>query len=231
MRPRLISFKLCPFVQRVAIALECKRVEYDIDYVDLADPPQWFLELSPLKKVPVLQVEGEVLFESAALLEYVDEAYPPRLHPEDLVARARNRAWMEFGNQCMWDALHLTTEESEDGFLRVVDGVQEKFDGLERALDTPFFNGAGFALIDASYAPFLQRLQFLDALRPGILDAGRHPRIIAWKDAMLALDAIRRSHVPELRELYHDLIWRRQGYIAGFLDASRRAPPSHKGRY
>ena len=232
MRPRLISFKLCPFVQRVAIALECKHAEYDIDYIDLADPPQWFLALSPLKKVPLLQLGDDVLFESAAILEYVDEAYSPRLHPDDIVLRAHNRAWMELGNECMWDVLHLTTKETEADFLAVVESLSAKFDRLEAATAAaPFFNGRAPALIDASFAPLLQRLQFLDSLRPGLVDAGRHPRIGAWKDALLALDAVRRSHVPGLRELYHDLIWRRQGYIAGFLDASGRGPPPEKSRY
>ena len=49
MKPKLISFKLCPFVQRAAIALRYKAIEYDIDYVDLANPPEWFLKLTPLK--------------------------------------------------------------------------------------------------------------------------------------------------------------------------------------
>ncbi len=232
MRPRLISFKLCPFVQRVAIALECKQVGYDIDYVDLADPPQWFLALSPLRKVPLLQLGDEVLFESAAIVEYVDEAYPPRLHPDDLVLRAHNRAWIEFGNQCMWDVLQLTTKESEREFEEVVDGLMRSFDVLEPAIGAgPFFNGEAFALVDASYASFLQRLHFLDRLRPGILDARRHPRIAAWKQGLLGLAALRRSHVPELESLYHDLIWKRQGYIARFVDASNRERPAVKSRY
>lgn len=231
MRPRLISFKLCPFVQRVAIALEHKRVEYAIDYVDLAAPPEWFMVLSPLKKVPVLQVGDVVLFESSAILEYVDEAYPPRLHPADLVRRARNRAWMEFGNDCMWQALHLTTKESEAEFDEVVNELLGKFDQLETAVETPFFNGDEFGLIDASFAPLLQRLQFLDALRPGILDPERHSGIDRWKDALLELEAVRASHVPELRELYHDLIWRRQGFMSRYLDASRRDRPTERSRY
>lgn len=231
MRPHLISFKLCPFVQRVAIALEHKQVEYSIDYVDLADPPDWFMALSPLKKVPVLQVGEAVLFESAAILEYVDEAHDPRLHPADLVRRARNRAWMEFGNQCMWEALRLTTKESEGEFHEVVDTVHEKFDQLETAVETPFFNGDEFGLIDASFAPLLQRLQLLDDLRPGILDRERHPDIDRWKDALLELESVHRSHVPELGALYHDLIWKRQGFISRFVDASGRDRPIEKSRY
>jgi len=53
---RLISFELCPYVQRSVMTLREKKVAYDIDYVDLSDRPDWFVELSPLGKVPVLEV-------------------------------------------------------------------------------------------------------------------------------------------------------------------------------
>ena len=46
--------------------------------------------------VPVLNVDGSPLFESNAIAEYLEEAEAPHLHPEDLVKRARNRAWTDF---------------------------------------------------------------------------------------------------------------------------------------
>ena len=48
---KLVSFKACPFVQRVAITLQYKGIDYDIEYIDLGNPPEWFLAISPLKKV------------------------------------------------------------------------------------------------------------------------------------------------------------------------------------
>ena len=53
----LISFKTCPFVQRAVITLKHKNIDFEITYIDLADPPDWFLEMSPLNKVPVLKVD------------------------------------------------------------------------------------------------------------------------------------------------------------------------------
>ena len=50
MRLKLVSFKACPFVQRVAITLQYKGIDYDIEYIDLANPPEWFIAISPLKK-------------------------------------------------------------------------------------------------------------------------------------------------------------------------------------
>ena len=52
-RPTLISFNLCPYVQRSVITLEEKGVPYDIEYVDLYAKPDWFLKISPFGKVKV----------------------------------------------------------------------------------------------------------------------------------------------------------------------------------
>ena len=97
-KPQLISFKICPFVQRTVIALREKHVDYDITYIDLAARPPWFKAMSPLGKVPVLRVGDTTIFESAVINEYLDEVYAPRLHPADPLQRARNRAWIEFAS-------------------------------------------------------------------------------------------------------------------------------------
>ena len=218
-KPKLISFKLCPFVQRAAIVLQYKAIEHDIEYIDLANPPAWFPELSPLKKVPVLVVDGHVIFESAVINEFLDEAYPKRLHPDDIYLRAMNRSWIEFGNECMLNTFQLSVKESEREFIEVRDGLLNKFDQLEKVVHaTPFFNGPALSLVDAAYAPMLQRLGFLDELCAGMLDAKRHPKINHWKDQLLALDAVRKSHVPELKELYHAQLAKRKGYVARFVD-------------
>ncbi len=75
----LISFNLCPFVQRSVITLNKKGIDYKITYIDLADKPDWFLALSPLGKVPVLKHGDEVLFESAVINEYLDEITPQQI--------------------------------------------------------------------------------------------------------------------------------------------------------
>ncbi|RJG13569.1 glutathione S-transferase family protein [Pseudomonas cavernicola] len=232
MKPRLISFKLCPFVQRAAIALQYKTVEYDIEYIDLANPPEWFLKISPLKKVPLLLVEDHVIFESTVINEYIDEAYPNKLHPSDLILRAHNRSWIEFGNGCTWSAFHLSVKEKEEDFNNVLDDLLNKFDQIEKAIGgAPFFNGSKFSLVDSSYAPLFQRLEYLDELRPGILDKKRHPRINAWKESLLTLNAVQRSAVPEIKELYHELLWKRQGYISQFLDEEKYGKNSEKRIY
>ncbi|MGZ8266333.1 MAG: glutathione S-transferase family protein, partial [Burkholderiales bacterium] len=93
----LCSFKTCPWVQRAAIVLRAKQISYEINYIDRNNRPAWFLAISPHAKVPVLQIDGkEALFESNAIAEYLEETASPRLHPEDPIARARNRAWTDY---------------------------------------------------------------------------------------------------------------------------------------
>ena len=70
----LISHNLCPYVQRAAIALEEMGIKYHRVDIDLDDPPDWFRQLSPLGKVPLLRINNEeLLFESAVIAEYVNE--------------------------------------------------------------------------------------------------------------------------------------------------------------
>lgn len=222
MIPKLISFKLCPFVQRASIVLRYKAIEHEVIYIDLASPPEWFLKISPLKKVPLLLIGDHVIFESSVINEYLDEAYPKKMHPEDLLLRAKNRAWIEFGNICMWDAFHLSVKDSEQGFNEAHSGLLDKFDQLEKAIgDTPFFNGKLLSLVDASYAPLLQRLKYIDALKPGIFDRVRHPKINGWKDALLELEIVRDSCVPEIEKLYYEQLWKRQGFVSRFLERER----------
>src|SRR5690606_3067827 len=100
MRIQLISAKTCPFVQRSVILMGEKGAKFEVTYVDLDNKPQWFLEQSPRGKVPVLVVDGTVLFESQAICEFLDETQGgSRLAPDDPVLRARDRAWFAFAGE------------------------------------------------------------------------------------------------------------------------------------
>src|ERR1700709_1348997 len=93
----LVSFKTCPWVQRAAIVLREKQIDFEFRHIEPDNRPDWFLAISPHKKVPVLRIDDKVsLFESSAIAEYLDDTIEPRLHPEDHIARAVNRAWADY---------------------------------------------------------------------------------------------------------------------------------------
>src|ERR1700741_318994 len=100
---KLISHKLCPYVQRAVIALTEKGVPFERIDIDLANKPEWFLAISPLGKTPVLQVGDKAIFESAVILEYLEDTQPNPRHPADPLTRAEHRAWIEFGSTILND--------------------------------------------------------------------------------------------------------------------------------
>jgi glutathione S-transferase len=219
MKPRLISFKLCPFVQKAVLTLLQKQVDFDIEYIDLDNPPQWFLDLSPLGRVPVLQVGDEVLFESSVIVEYLDEVHPPSLHPADPLQKAQNRSWIEFGNECLMNGFQLVMADDETTYREQTAALLDKLDRLEARLGGgPFFNGAQPALVDLCYIPLFQRLEYCDEACPGPFDYERHPKLHAWRERLMALPVVKDSTVPEIRELYRRMMQMKGGFLGQRID-------------
>src|SRR5580692_193317 len=94
MKLELVSHTLCPYVHRAAAMMHEKGVPFERRHIDLKAKPDWFLALSPRGKVPVLRVDGRPLFESQAIIEFIDETHPPSLMGSDPFERARQRAWV-----------------------------------------------------------------------------------------------------------------------------------------
>ena len=221
----LCSFKTCPWVQRAAIVLRAKQVPYDITYIDRDHRPDWFLKISPHSKVPVLRIdEKEALFESNAIAEYLDETASPRLHPEDPVARARNRAWTDYVPTFASAVSDTAYSDSEEEFTAKAAKLAGPFGKLEEALAKrgnagPYFNGPKFSLVDAAYAPFLQRYTFMDRLKPlGVIE--KFPRLAAWRDALLATAAVKGSTVPNIEAAWQENLILRKRWLGQFVSKS-----------
>ena len=218
----LCSFKTCPWVQRAAIVLREKQVLYDITYIDRDHRPEWFLAISPHSKVPVLRIDGkDALFESNAIAEYLEETAEPRLHPEDPIARARNRAWTDYVSTFASAISNTAYADSEEAFTARVANIPGPFGKLEEALAKrgnagPYFNGPKLSLVDAAYAPFLQRYTFVDKLRPlGIIQ--KYPHLSAWRDALLAAPAVKASTVSDIEAAWRENLIVRRRWLAKFV--------------
>jgi len=214
----LISTKRCPFVQRSIITLKHKGIDHRMTFVDLDNPPAWFLEISPLGQVPALRVDGDtVIFESAVINEYLDEVTPGQLHPADPLERALNRSWIEFGGGCCSLTFQLMVAPDKAAYEEIVAQLAANLGRVEAVLgDGPFFNGDKFALIDAAYAPIFIRLDvFRDLL--GVRITEDLPRIHAWQARLLDLPEVQQARVPELPDLFRQLITSRHSYAETLL--------------
>lgn len=209
----LVSFKVCPFVQRSVIALNLKGVEYTITHINPQDTPDWFKKVSPMGKVPVLLVDGKPLFESAVILEYLDEVYPPQLHPADPLAKAEQRAWIEFCSELIMRQFRMLTAKDEAAFTEARDSLQQGLQRLESVLDAegPFFTGKDMKLVDTVYAPLFMRLALVQ--KHFKLDLGLSVRMQTWSDALLALDAVKTSVVEDFEDVFMSFLKMQDGHI------------------
>ena len=209
--------------------MRAKDVEFEVTFINLRDKPDWFLKISPHGKVPVLKVDDEILFESNAIAEYLDEALSPRLHPEDPIERARNRAWTDFvpSFASALSGIYYTRsrEEMEKGLAKApkaVERLEEALTGQRGRNAGPYFNGPGLSLVDCAYAPFLQRFLIADSyLKTGLLDG--FPHVKAWADSLLGNDTITGAVAPEFLEEFHGNLRRREFYVASLMDGKAQA--------
>ena len=185
----LVSHHLCPYVQRAAIALAEKAVPFERVYVDLADKPAWFLALSPLGKTPVLKVDDRAIFESAVILEYLEETEPHPLHPADPLRRAEHRAWIEFGSAVLSDIAGLYSAKDQVAFVAKAEALATKFARLESHLGPgPWFDG-DFSLVDAVFGPVFRYFDVFDRIGEFGVLTGK-PKVSAWRQALAARPSI-----------------------------------------
>ncbi len=200
----LVSFKICPYVQRSVITLNHKKADYKITYIDLENPPAWFDQISPMGKVPVLKVgENTVLFESAVINEYLDETIGERLLAQDPLVRAYERAWIEYGSNLLMSNYSLSMETDRTQYEALVGEFFEDLGRLEDKLPAgaKYFSRGQLSLVDTAYAPLFMRI----FLSPRLSEDPRWekmPKVRAWGKHLMSLPAVKDSVVPEFNDLY-----------------------------
>jgi len=202
--------------------MRAKKVDFEVTYITKETKPDWFLEISPHGKVPVLMVDDDVLFESNAIAEFLDEVVEPRLAPEDPIKRARNRAWTDFASSwsgALGKVSYAKTKEDHTAGLEALPATLQKIeDSLSRREnDGPYFNGDQLCLVDAAYAPFLLRFNMVEDINPtGVLDG--FPKVKAWSEALLADEAVINSVPEDFAEVFDGNLHKRGTLAAQILD-------------
>jgi len=206
------------------ILLRAKEVEFETTYINLAEKPDWFLKISPHGKVPVLAVDEDPLFESNAIAEYLDDVVAPRCHPDDAFKRARNRAWTDFVPDFS-KGINIYYTKTREEFDEKLAGAPVFLQKLEDAIakerdnEGPYFNGPELCLVDAAYAPFLQRFALIEQfVQTGLLTD--YPLIKAWSEALLQNDTVIGSVAPSFEEVFFANLKNRGFYVGTLLGDS-----------
>src|SRR5215831_4456979 len=212
---KLISHKLCPYVQRAVIALTEKGVPFERIDIDLANKPDWFLSISPLGKTPVLVVDGDqAIFESAVILEYLEETQAKPLHPSDPLRRAEHRAWIEFGSAVLNDIAGLYSAADEAAFKAKAAQLEARFARLEaRVVAAPWLDGESFSLVDAVFGPVFRYFDVFDAVGDFGILAGK-PKLARWRTSLAQRPSVRSAVSADYPALLGDFIDSRRSFLS-----------------
>ncbi|MEM6998416.1 MAG: glutathione S-transferase family protein [Pseudomonadota bacterium] len=219
---KIISFKICPFVQRVTTLLEVKNIPYEIEFISLSNKPQWFLDISPTGQVPVLITEsGEALFESEAIVEYLDEVtkpIEPDLSPEE---RAKDRAWgyqasKNYLVQCsaQRSADHTTLKERTEKLGKVFEKAERIFG------DGPYFKGDKISNVDVAWLPLLHRASIIekytcyDFLK-------EYPKVKLWQSTLLNTGLAKKSVSEDFEDAFTGFYLSEKTFLGSGNDCSK----------
>jgi glutathione S-transferase len=174
-------------------------------------------------KVPLLQVGDEVLFESAVIVEYLEDTQAPALHPADPLVRARHRAWMEFGSSILADIWTIETTPDRAEFEAKAGLLHEKFRRLEAELgDGPYFAGERFSLVDAVFAPVFRYFDVFDRF----VDLGIFAdlmKVQAWRRALAARPSVQGAVVADYEARLEVFLRRRDSWLARHVAKETRS--------
>jgi glutathione S-transferase len=213
----LVSHHLCPYVQRAAIALAEKGTVYERVTVDLANKPDWFKALSPLGKTPVLKVGETAIFESAVILEYLEETQANALHPQDPLRRAEHRSLIEFGSAVLNDIWGFYSAPDPASFETKRKQLADRFAWLEpRLLAEPWFDGARFSLVDAVFAPVFRYFDAFDQIGDFAILSGLE-RIARWRSALAARPTVRAAVTGDFDERLWAFLLARNSHLSQLM--------------
>ena len=224
---RVISFKICPFVQRVTALLEAKNLSYEIDYISLSDKPQWFLEISPHRQVPVLITDqGDALFESEAIVEYLEEVFTP-LRPEISPAhKAKNRAWSYLASKNYLVQCGAQRSPDKATLEQRSQKLNVAFERIERQCDgEPYFGGAEPGLVDIAWLPLLHRTNLVAELTDYDF-LGDFPRLQTWRDQIMGSGIPDRSVPDDFNTLFSQYYLSHETFLGRVSAPLMQANPS-----
>jgi glutathione S-transferase len=199
---RLHYHPLSTFSRRVVIAFREKQIAYEPVVVDMAagkHREQPYLSLNPYGRVPTLEDDGFLLFESTAILSYIEATRPtPPLVPADPRQRAlidmhiklcdlqlaRQATTIIFPKRFLpkerWNMATITEAAAD---------IAKHLAVLEQQLaGKTFLVGERFSLAEVCYAPFLDFLPLMELTPP--------PAVAAWTERVLSRPSVRETR-PE----------------------------------
>lgn len=160
----IYTTNVCPFAQSVLILANLKKLAYKIVEIDLDNKPAYFLKLTPYGKVPLIEHDNKVVYETSIILEYLEEVFPGQAFlSKDAHTKAMQRIWIKY---CGSDfipiyykvLLNQDIDKRNSYKSMLIDTVKFIEAGFEKhANGGAYFFGDQITLVDICFYPFFER--------------------------------------------------------------------------
>ncbi|KAF5467230.1 hypothetical protein F2P56_017077 [Juglans regia] len=142
----------CPFSQRVLLTLEEKKIPYKLHLINLNGKPQWFLEVNPEGKVPIMKFDDKWVSNSDDIVGILEERYPePSLTTPPEFASVGSKIFEAF-------VKFLKSKDPNDGSEQALLNELKALDEHLKA-HGPYVAGEKITAVDLSLAPKLFHLE------------------------------------------------------------------------
>lgn len=212
----LISHHLCPYVQRAVIVLTEKNIIHQRTYIDLAAKPDWFSDISPLGRVPILQTGNSVLFESQVIAEYLDEITPGSLHPIDPLEKARHRSWIEFASDTLKAIGGFYNAPDPQSFEIKRIALRDKFERINQEINGPFFDGETFHMIDGVWGTVFRYLDVFDRIESFDLLVDLD-KAIAWRKTISSHSSVASAAPNDYTDRLEQFLLNKKSHLSTLL--------------
>jgi len=195
----LFTARVCPYAHRTRLALLEKGLEFEHIEIDFKNKSERFLAASPYGKVPALVHDGQTIYESVIINEYLDEVFTdPPLMPSSATLRAKARIWTHYCNEYFTPDHYAVIRNRDPGqHAELAAKAAERLRFVEREAfaklsgDGPYWFGAEVGLTDLAWYPYFERMPAWTHYR-GVTIPEDCPRLAAWAETMAARPSVRR---------------------------------------
>lgn len=197
------AWKVWLALEHKGVPFEAKRLSFDND--DTKTPE--FLAINPRGRVPAIVDDGFAMWESAAIIEYLEERFPQNpLLPKDIKARAVVRRMVNeadnyfeaASNELVEQAIYLTPAERDPEKCKATrKKMMDELQRLEKSMKGDFLHDA-LGLADYATYPYVRLAQRAEDRAPGfgVGRADMPAKVRSWMDRIEALPYYARTIPP-----------------------------------
>ncbi|XP_022293512.2 glutathione S-transferase omega-1-like isoform X2 [Crassostrea virginica] len=198
---RLYSMRFCPYAHRTRLVLAHKNIPHEVVNIDQKNKPDWFLEKNPLGKVPTLEQDQRIVFDSLICCDYLDEVYPEnRLTPNDPYRQAQDKMLLMFFSQFISDvprAMQSAPGENPEAVQKIRDHFT-RFEDTLKDRQSAYFGGQTLQMVDLMMWPWIEQFLMFTKTKPHehVISVENYPLFLQWAVLMSKSPAVVTCRVP-----------------------------------